>query len=123
MADYGYDDIATATTANGMVLGLQEIKNENVDLVRLLLFFTSFFKPLCSHCFIYMYCDIELSMIYCSYLYIVTITCLVTDLSLFSFLCFRNISRVWLLHFYKLCCCYLLRKLTASALKKMFRIY
>jgi hypothetical protein len=30
-------------------------------------------------------------MIHCSYLYIVTITCLVTDLSLFSFLCFRNI--------------------------------
>ncbi|KAJ6961690.1 plasma membrane ATPase 4-like [Populus alba x Populus x berolinensis] len=35
MADYGYDDIATATTANGMVLGWQEIKNENVDLDRI----------------------------------------------------------------------------------------
>ncbi|KAI5600720.1 hypothetical protein BDE02_01G043900 [Populus trichocarpa] len=35
MADDGYDDIAAATTADGMVLSLQEIKNENVDLDRI----------------------------------------------------------------------------------------
>ena len=46
MADDGYDAIATtATTANGMVLSLQEIKNENVDLVRLL-FFMSIFQAI-----------------------------------------------------------------------------
>jgi hypothetical protein len=42
MADDGYDDIAAATTADGMVLSLQEIKNENVDLVRLLLLFFTY---------------------------------------------------------------------------------
>lgn len=42
MADDGYDDIAATTTADGMVLSLQEIKNENVDLVRLLLLFFTY---------------------------------------------------------------------------------
>ncbi|KAL9407002.1 hypothetical protein Peur_003974 [Populus x canadensis] len=43
MADDGYDDIAAATTADGMVLSLQEIKNENVDLVFVMKLFQVFY--------------------------------------------------------------------------------